>query len=577
MALIVFSLIILSWLVTHTLLMPKPIKGIPHNFFARYMPWGDMVPLGTYFFTTGEVFSWLSLQNLHHKSALVQLFLPSFSTTHPTLVVAGLDEIHDIVTKRVGEIDRADLMHTWFGVVVPTATIGLKTSDKRFKEQRRLWNVVLSPRFLAEVAAECFFEAATDLADLWTRKSELTGESQAFAAREDIKMATLDGMWKMCVGTDLGLSAANFWRLQEHEPVKRESVNIIEFAKADLPEFYKVLGTLLNCLDWVMQGVSSRVYTWIFTYSGVLGRAREKKHKILGDYIAASRDRVEIKTTARTCALDEVLRKHTRLSGELYAKSEATSDSALQDELLELLITGHETTASSIAWALKYLTDNPETQRRLRDSLVSSLLSANSSAELSAKDITTASIPYLDATVAETLRLSNTGPVSFRQTLVPCEVLGHQVPAGTPLILVTAGPSYESVDATPMPQTIRGKIAAEALLQESHLPPTSICSIPSPQTLDMFVPDRWLANGKFDSEAVRMLPFSAGPRGCFGENIAMIEMRIMIAVLVLKFEFPQLAKSLSGYQAQDGLTSRPTYCYVNPRPTKEVISSENDN
>jgi hypothetical protein len=557
MALIVISLVLLSWLVTHTMLMPKPIKGIPHNLFARYVPWGDLVPLGLYFFYTGEVFSWLSLQNLHHKSQLIQLFLPSFSTTHPTLVIADLDEIHEIVTKRVGEIDRADLMHTWFGVVVPTATIGLKTNDKRFREQRRLWNVVLSPKFLTDVAAECFFEAATGLADLWTRKSEFAGESRSFEAREDIKMATLDGMWKMCVGTELGLSAANIRRLQEYKPIKREGVNRIEFAKADLPEFYKVLGTLLICLDWVMQGVSSRVYTWFFTYSGVLGRASKKKDKILGCCIAASRDRVDRKTMARTCALDEVLRKHARLNGGSYADSEATSDSALQDELLELLITGHETTASSIAWMLKYLTDNSETQIRLRDSLVSALSSADCFEQPSAKDITTASIPYLDAVIAETLRLSNTGPVSFRQTLVPCEILGHQVPAGTPIILVTAGPSYDSADATPIPRTMRGQVA--------------------PQALNMFVPDRWLANGKFEPEAVRMLPFSGGPRGCFGKHIAMLEMKIMIAVLVLKFEFPQLAKSLSGYQAQDGLTSRPTYCYVNPRAATEVVYSKGDN
>jgi hypothetical protein len=142
----VLLLLLVPWLLSHIVLMPRPIKGIPHNFFARYMPWGDILLLGLYYFYTGEVFSWLSLQNLQHKSAIVQLFLPSFSTTHPTLVIADLEEISKIVTRRLGEIDRADLMHTWFGVVISRATIGLKSSDKQFKEQRRLWNVVLSPK-----------------------------------------------------------------------------------------------------------------------------------------------------------------------------------------------------------------------------------------------------------------------------------------------------------------------------------------------------------------------------------------------------------------------------------------------
>jgi hypothetical protein len=70
----------------------------------------------------------------------------------------------------------------------------LKTKDKRFKGQIRLWNVVLNPKFLTNVAAECFFNAATELADLWIKNAALAGSARAFDAQEDVKMATLDGM-----------------------------------------------------------------------------------------------------------------------------------------------------------------------------------------------------------------------------------------------------------------------------------------------------------------------------------------------------------------------------------------------
>lgn len=112
---VICLLLILSlmWIGAHAILMPKPIPGIPHNTFARYMPWGDLAKLGVYNWTTGEIFSWLSLQCLQLNSPLIQVFFPSFSTNRPTLVLADLAEIEHIATKRIGEIDRADLMHTW--------------------------------------------------------------------------------------------------------------------------------------------------------------------------------------------------------------------------------------------------------------------------------------------------------------------------------------------------------------------------------------------------------------------------------------------------------------------------------
>jgi hypothetical protein len=365
MSLTVYCLLALSisLLGAHAFLIPKPIRGIPYNTFARYVPWGDMVSAGIYNWRTGEVFSWLSTQCLQHKSPIAQILFPAFSTTRPTLILADLPEIERIVTKQINEIDRADMMHTWFGLVVPRATIGLKTYDGHFRKQRRLWNVALSPKFLNEVAAQCFVGAANDLADVWMEKAELAGAGRAFEAQNDVKMATLDGMWMMCGGTSLGLMAARKKALQDFGAVEKKTDIKVSFAKVEMPKFYDILQTLLVCLDWVMQGFSPRVYTFIFRYTGFLGRAEREKDKILDACIALSRARVEKGVTGMTCALDEVIRKDLRLNDG--SKTDIVDNPALRDELLELLITGHETTASSISWALKYLTDNPQAKNTL--------------------------------------------------------------------------------------------------------------------------------------------------------------------------------------------------------------------
>ncbi|CAO2648290.1 Nn.00g075570.m01.CDS01 [Neocucurbitaria sp. VM-36] len=562
-----FVCLVVAWILAHALLVPRPISGVPYNTLARYMPWGDLITLGIHNWTTGGVFDWFSLQCLKHRAPLIQLFVPSFSTTHPTLVLADLREIEDIVTRRIGEIDRADTMHIWFGLVAPRATIGLKSEDRAFKEQRRLWNVVLSPRFLEDVAAERFCEVAIKLAELWETKSRTAGQDLAFQGQDDIRIATLDGIWKMNVGSELGLLNSRTARLKQPSAIKKSGNGKVVFSNAILPEFYSILGSLLMCLDWVMQGISPRVYTWFFTTTGILQRAAKRKDEVLNRCIAASRERVQQNPVrehvATTCSLDEVMRKDWLLNSKASEANGngASGDTALTDELLELLITGHETTASSIAWALKYLTDHPEVQTRLRTSLYATF---PSSTPPSAKEIYTTSIPYLEAVIAESLRLSLTGPVSFRQTLERCDILGHSVPAGTPIVLVTAGPSYDSPDMPIAPEFVRSKTSQATYLRKNT---QSYPRAASPiANLHAFNPSHWLReDGSFDPDAVHMLPFSAGPRGCFGKRIALLELRIMLAVLIMRFEFPRLKKSLSGYGAVDGLTRRPTCFYIRPR------------
>lgn len=549
----------ICWVLINALLVPKAIVGIPYNKIAKYTPWGDLASLGVHNWRTGQVFDWLSKQCLTHQSPLVQLFIPSFSITRPTLVLADLNEIHSITTRRITEIDRADVMHTWFGLVAPQATIGLKSKNRAFKNGRRLWNVILGPKFLETVAARKFYDVAVEIGELWQLKAESTGSELPFEAQEDLRMATLDGIWRMNVGTDLGLLKARRNGAKDGARISTRT-RVASFRTGKLPEFHAVLSTLLVCLDWVLQGISPNFYTWVFRSSGVLGRAAAQKDRILDECIAGARLRRSQSLESQepvqqlwTCSLDAVLEKQELLASRQDANIEDITDGALRDELLELLITGHETTASSIAWALKYLTDDQNVQLRLRGALHQAFPFHDSRRLPTPTEVMNTSLPYLDAVIAETLRCSATGPVSFRQTLIPCRILGHDIPAGTPLLLVTAGPSYlvpeqwESDDAASNRSSRRGKH------NDSPFTP-----------LSTFTPEKWLVGGAFNSAAIPMLPFSAGSRGCFGKKIAMLELRMFLTVLIMRFHFPKLSSNLSRYAAYDGLTRRPTSCFVRP-------------
>ncbi|KAF9693491.1 hypothetical protein EKO04_008109 [Ascochyta lentis] len=548
------------WLIVHALLIPDPIHGIPYKTLSRLQPWGDLGSLGIYsgLGFGGEIFDWFSIQCVDLRAPLVQVFMPPISTTHPVLILSDLREVEDIVTKRMSETDRADIMHTWFGLVAPRASIGLKSKSDAYRKQRSLWNVILSPSFLREVVAKNIHDVALELVNLWTKKAE---QSQGFPfdARDDIQMAMLEATWRNMFGTPLHLVSI---KSESLHLLQRDSSNVVTFKAASMPEFCSILDTLLLCLDWVIQGVTPRGYTWLFRATGILSRAEKRKDEILDNQICTARAKVRHGKSSGKDAMSLVLEKDARMS-----ESTAVTDDALRDEVLELLLTGRSTTSGSFLWVLKYLTDHPTVQRKLRHQLSLRFEKCDTPGSPSAEQIMTASLPYLDAVIAETLRCSATVPVCFRETSLPCTILGHNIPAGTPLVLLTAGSFYQSPTMPHVAEELRSRTSRKAVAHKiNHTRNSNSTSKQRMTCFNDFDPSRWIVDSMFNPDAVHMLPFSAGSRGCFGKKIAMLEMRILIVVLIMNFDFPKLAEPLSNYKSVDGLSRKPRQCHVSPRP-----------
>jgi cytochrome P450 len=152
------------------------------------------------------------------------------------------------------------------------------------------------------------------------------------------------------------------------------------------------------------------------------------------------------------------------------------TDQELRDELLTLLVAGHETTASSLGFAFEHLPHRPDVLRRLRD-------------EIEADD----GEAYLTATIQETLRrrpvLPNSAP---RLVMEPIEVGGWSYPTGICLV-PNAYLVHHDPDVYPDPYAFR----PERFLDES----------PGTYT--------WI-------------PFGGGRRRCLGASFAMLEMKLVL-------------------------------------------------
>jgi cytochrome P450 len=173
------------------------------------------------------------------------------------------------------------------------------------------------------------------------------------------------------------------------------------------------------------------------------------------------------------------------LSMLLAARDEAgnaMTDEELRDELMTLLVAGHETTATQMCWAFDEI---------LRDARVLSKLGAEVDA---AADL--AHVPYLEATIKEALRLHPVIPAVGRRTTEPMTIDGRTIPAGT---LVVPG-----------------------VWLTHHLPDV----YPRPFA---FEPERFL-DKKVDPYA--WLPFGGGVRRCIGMAFALSEMKIVIGTIL---------------------------------------------
>ncbi len=164
------------------------------------------------------------------------------------------------------------------------------------------------------------------------------------------------------------------------------------------------------------------------------------------------------------------------------------SDTELRDQLITLLVAGHDTTATGLSWALERLTRHP-------DILAKAVAAADASA---AGD--PAGDEYLDAVCKETLRIR---PVVFdvgRILTRPVEFGGYHLPAG-----VMVAPGVGLVHADP-------------------------AVYPDP---DRFDPDRMVGA---TLSPTTWLPFGGGNRRCLGATFAMTEMRVVLRQILLDVE-----------------------------------------
>jgi len=259
------------------------------------------------------------------------------------------------------------------------------------------------------------------------------------------------------------------------------------------------------------------------------------------------------------CALDFMLKREV-IASKKASRLPEFHTRALYDELIGFVFAGHDTSSATFDWTLKLLSDNQRVQKRLRLSLRDAFPRAMTDDRLpSAEEITTTSIPYLDAVQEEIFRTSLTSPSTVRTTRMDTTVLGHVIPKGTEVFLLQNGASFLE-PAFDIPESRRSDSSRNAKEKIGRWDGSDVMH---------FEPERWLVKNEaqggketFRPIAGPQMLFGAGPRGCFGRRLAYMQLRFMIVMVVWSFELEYAGDNLSTYRAEDGVTHRPKQCFV---------------
>jgi cytochrome P450 len=179
------------------------------------------------------------------------------------------------------------------------------------------------------------------------------------------------------------------------------------------------------------------------------------------------------------------------------------SPEEIRNQLMTLFLAGHETTSHALTWTWYLLARNPEVEAKLHQELDEVLAGRTPGYE----DL--ANLPYTEQVIKEAMRLYPPAYVLARRARRDTEVAGYEVPEGSELVL---------------------------WLYMTHHDERWF---PEPEA---FKPERFDPDAKTDIPRLAWMPFGGGPRTCIGAEFAMVEARLILAILAQRFR-PRLVSN----------------------------------
>lgn len=212
---------------------------------------------------------------------------------------------------------------------------------------------------------------------------------------------------------------------------------------------------------------------------------------------------------------------------------DAMAERELIDEVMTLVVAGHETTASGLNWTWYLLSQHPEIDAKLHREVSSPPPPAGEGREGARGLAEMESLTYTGQVINEALRLYPPGWLLSRRTIAADVLGGYEVPAATDVLL------------SPYLLHRHPKFWKEP---------------------DAFRPERFDAEHEAERPRFAYMPFAAGPRHCIGETFALYEMQMHLCKVARRYRLTYVPDKPIEIEAQINLrTKHPLYMRLERR------------
>ena len=399
------------------------------------------------------------------------------------MVVADHDAISTLLRDRPDGFRRTSkLSEVWNEMGMPSGVFGAEGDN--WQRQRRMVMAGFDPKHVKDYFPS-LLKVTQRLRGRWQKAAR---GGQAIDLQADLMRFTVDAIAGLAFGAEVNT-------LESDEEVIQRHLDKI------FPAMFK--------------RILSQFPLWRYLKlpaDRALDRSVVAVNATIESFVAQARERMRQDPTLHTHPrnlLEAMIAAADRSAADNSNGEVQIADGDVAGNVLTMLLAGEDTTANTLAWMIDLLRRNPQALQKAQEEV---RRVAGDSTAFTPEQM--ASLDYVEACVHETMRLKPVAPFMAVQALRDSVIADVRVPAGT---LVWCALRRDSLEERHFPDPLR------------------------------FDPQRWLGEPGQPGQATHAtqaassakrisMPFGAGPRVCPGRYLALLEMKMALAMLLAHFD-----------------------------------------
>jgi cytochrome P450 len=307
----------------------------------------------------------------------------------------------------------------------------------------------------------------------------------------------------------------------------------------DLNTLEEKLDPIQKHLDKLFPAIARR-QTAIVPYWRYVPLPKDREVTVAVREVGKIIDGLIAETRARLAATPELCARPRNLLEALVVSQQQSDAGPRDDEIaanvMTLLLAGEDTTANTISWMIHFLMEHPRVQAAVQEEVDRVLgLTERGWGDPGLAD----RLPYIEAVANEAMRCKPVGGHLFLEPNEDVQIMDVHVPKGTPILVLNGHVGTQEINFS---------------------------------QAEEFRPERWLDAPEHSAPGHNtraFMPFGAGPRFCPGRNLAMLQIKMVTAMLCRDFEVSRPAAAPPTDDVYN-FTVGPTNVFAMLRPRRAV-------